>query len=511
MRNHKISVKITSQSYILVIGEPCELILKNTAANRKVIVIICKLLQMAGGVKTGLTFNEISIFFGYTKRQWSNNFFREFKECGEDFFDFLKRERNIKEKSFALVEKFFLDEPLFCIMELYRQFKTKFPKISISYSTFINYINQVETGKVIKKFKQLYTTGKISVNIEYCLRELLKIHEIGRGDRKKIVEYLPEIKKVETSPSINPVLPETRKNILVAFLFSSGLNQKTLAILFGVSKKTIHNWLHKLGTESLVETIIKSVRCWSGQIGVDEKWIKIAGVWHYVFSAVDQKTGFPLWIRLFPKADKDNWATFFKQIKIIYGIPRLIVSDGGNALLGGKNMIFPKVVHQLCKFHKLKNLFKLLYKEINDLNKREKALKLAKYIFSKTWISNRKRAAFTLSSITNEAVGHYIEKHILECWRKLSKSFTNNAAERCNRVIEKCVKGRYGLKNEKSANMILKTLWLKELLLNGKKHLSDTSQFNDLDLTKICQENFNYIKIDHFISNSALGELEIAA
>jgi transposase-like protein len=41
-------------------------------------------------------------------------------------------------------------------------------------------------------------------------------------------------------------------------------------------------------------------RFFSGTMAVDEKWIKIAGVWWYLFVAVDHGAGLPFHVALLP-------------------------------------------------------------------------------------------------------------------------------------------------------------------------------------------------------------------
>ena len=47
--------------------------------------------------------------------------------------------------------------------------------------------------------------------------------------------------------------------------------------------------------------------------------------------------------------------------------------------------------------------------------------------------------------------------------------------------------------------MILRAFWIKELIINGWRHISKISQLNEIDLSKICQENINPDKILRFL------------
>jgi hypothetical protein len=134
--------------------------------------------------------------------------------------------------------------------------------------------------------------------------------------------------------------------------------------------------------------------------------------------------------------------------------------------------------------------------------------RLARHIFSNTWVSSRKHAAKTLQTLAGQEVSDYIEGHILSVWRHLTQSLTNHAVERFNRKIEKCLSGRYGFFSTTSVEVLWRGLWLKELVLNGRKHLAATSQIADIDLAEMCQESLNVDKILHNFDDYALSRTE---
>jgi transposase-like protein len=113
---------------------------------------------------------------------------------------------------------------------------------------------------------------------------------------------------------------------LVVFLYASNLTQEILALLFGVSKGTIHNWIYRICNDQLPAEILSRIQYWSGGVRVDEKWLKVNGVWHFALCAVDAATGFPLLIELYPSIDAVSWSVFFKKFKSIYGVPKFIKS-----------------------------------------------------------------------------------------------------------------------------------------------------------------------------------------
>jgi transposase-like protein len=236
--------------------------------------------------------------------------------------------------------------------------------------------------------------------------------------------------------------------------------------------------------------------------------VKIKGHWYFVLCAVDSVSGFPLLIDLYPTLDTVSWTLFFKRFHAIYGVPTRIQSDGSVALAAAGERVFPGVRYQLCKFHKLKNLTKRLRQYVHDPKLLKRCVRLAKHIFSNTWVSSRKYAAKTVQNLAGPEISAYLEAHIVSVWRHLTQSLTNNAAERFNRKIEKCLSGRYGFSSTTSVEVLLRGLWLKELVLNGRKHLTATSQMNTLDFAKICQESLDMDKILHNFDDYALAWTE---
>ena len=87
-------------------------------------------------------------------------------------------------------------------------------------------------------------------------------------------------------------------------------------------------------------------------------------------------------------------------------------------------------------------------------------------------------------------------------------SLTSNASERFNRKIEKCFSGRYGIPTVESAQVLLRGLWLKELLLNGHQHRSQTSELASINVSRICQEHLDSGKILHFFHDSEESQVE---
>lgn len=484
----------------------------DSVSNEKALMIISRELRTGANNKHSLTFQDISEGLGHDSRQYSNNFYREFENRDKDMLSFLERKNSLKESSFEIIEEQILDSPFLDISEHYKYFKSNNPEISISERTFGKYISDIDAFKLLKRIQNLVSPEKIYPNATYYLKEIIESSEISPHKKKEIVSVFPEVKLEEKKidKSIDLSLTIIQKYILTVFLYASGLSQEIIAVLFGVSKSSVHNWIYSLCTNTLEEQILGYIRYWSGKVSFDEKWVWINNSLWYVLSAVDSLTGFPLLIELYPTLDSTSWMLFFRKFKSIYGNPLLISSDGCKRIRLAKSLIFPKVRHQLCKFHKLKNLFKRIYEYIPNQELRKRCVRLAKNIFSNKYVSSRKKAVRTLM-LKEPKLADYIEKHILNCWRKLTMNLTNNASERFNRKIEKTFFVRYGIPNQESAKVLLRALWLKEVIMNGQKHLEKNSEIYSINLQKSCQEHLNFDNTLLFLSYKLNPELEKAA
>ncbi len=281
---------------------------------------------------------------------------------------------------------------------------------------------------------------------------------IPQAKQQEIVELFPETQPSSSvgKRSLVKTLSEfnIERKLLVTLLSVCHVSQDVLSLLFGVSKTSIHRYIYDVCAEELTWQILGQIVRWSGQVSFDEKWIKIDGTWHVVLCAVDSVSGFPLRMEVYPTLNTESWTIFFTRVHTLYGVPKLIQSDGSQALAAAREAVFPGVRYQLCTFHTLKHLMKRIRRHVREPKPFRRAVRFAKHIFSNTWISSRKHAAKSLQKLAGQEVSSYVDNHILACWRNLSMSLTNNASERFNRKIEKCVSGRYGMASVESAQVL---------------------------------------------------------
>ncbi len=512
LKTKKLVANLENDKLIIDILAPLRIVLPLSL--NKIIVIILRCITDQQG-KPLLSFQEISNLLSHPGRQWSNNIYKAWESAGFDLKLFLEDKRELCEMTLNLITQFVLTYPLRSILEQHRQFMKAYPEFEgMCINSFCFYVSAIDCHKLITAFRKQLQSKQLSIRSSYFIKAFLaEGKRISSVDKAYISDLFPEINtflKGATIKDIDWKQEITQKILLVSLLYLWGVPQKKLSLLFGVSKTTIHNWIHNFCDEGLQGYILKMIGKWSGKICVDDKWIKIKGKWQYVFSAVDAISGLPLLSKRFQSADAASWILFFKEFKMYYPNPTLITSDGSKSLLKGLQFVFPRVRHQLCWFHKLKNLHKRIYKELEEGIGRKHALAFASAMFHNKHISSRKKAARQLALIGGANIGSYLTKSIFNQWLKLTLCLTNNAAERYNRKIEKCIACRYGLKNEACADVIIRGLWFSEILTKGRAHWIDNSGMKDIDLTKILKDNFDGNQIMHFIQNKETQTLKNA-
>jgi transposase-like protein len=232
---------------------------------------------------------------------------------------------------------------------------------------------------------------------------------------------------------------------------------------------------------------------------VDEKYVKLNGTFHYVFSAVDGVSGIPLLVDYFQYKTAQSWQAFFTVFKMHYGTPNLIVSDGCLSLKAGRLAVFPEVKYQYCKFHKIRNLTKKVFRYETDPQKAKKLIKKIKQVFSRKTSGGRRKALLELEMMLPTEMKGYFKERIKDVWLHLTKSLTSNAAERWNRKIKKVLSGRYGLKSPETIKQLVYCLWFKELVIKGRKHLAPDSLIKNIKITTICQEMTQNYKMERLM------------
>ncbi len=198
---------------------------------------------------------------------------------------------------------------------------------------------------------------------------------------------------------------------------------------------------------------------------------------------------------------KESHESCLRTFSLLYKKhPKLIVSDGSKALAAARKSVYPRVHHQLCKLHKIRNLFKVINKLSVTDSEKCKLKRIVCRAFRRKNSNDRKKGLLSKCFLNHQPVTEYINNNIIKDWRHLSKNLTSNVSERFNRKIKKVMSGRYGLKSLETTRSILFSLWLKELNEYGKPILNQNSIIANLNISDLCQENVDWSYISHFLN-----------
>lgn len=491
-----VSVQQQNGNYVVQINCPVSFSLPLTIISQKFLAVFLRLLVILPGTYL-LTFLQIADILGYNDRRDVDNFHREFQRKGCSLTNFLSRKvENIK--LIPEIERFVTKNILLPVHMLHKEF-CRTHNLKISQATFNKYLAQTNTISVLKKAQGMIWDKSTSGNTVEVLKLL--------ADQHKVPVVCDQLLKWASSKQ--PAAPKISKTplpmdymqrcLLVNYLVGSNMNFSTIALMLNVSKGTVSNWFH--GIKDLRGMILGSISKWSGKISIDEKFIRINGVPHYIITIVDFVTGMPLYVDLYKDTKKASYEACFRTFKLLYKIdPTLIVSDGSKALAAARKTVFPKVHYQLCKFHKLRNLFAVISRSnLPDGIKYELKCK-AMTVLRRESVSGRKKGLRELLKLVPKSAADYIRNNIIKQWRQLSKGLTSNVSERFNRKIEKVTKSRYGLKSENTAMAIALSLWLKVLIDQGRPILHDDSLIANLNISQLCQENVDWNRLAHFFT-----------
>ncbi|MDD4309681.1 MAG: transposase [Candidatus Cloacimonetes bacterium] len=481
---------------VVRINSPISFSLPFTKTTMKFLAVFLRLLFKPSGDNV-LTLQQTADVLSYNDRRDVDNYCREFARKGCCIADFLSR----KVENFKLIpeiERFAIKNIMMPMHLQYKEF-CRIHQMKISSTTFYKYLAEVNPISVLKQAQQLLRDKATSGNTVEVLKLLSDQHNVPVVC-DQLLEHLKSKKPNEPIGNKVPLdLDQTQRCLLVHYLVGSNMNFSTIALLLNVSRGTVSNWFHRI--DYLQSMILNSISKWSGKISIDEKFVKIKGVPLFYITIVDFVTGIPLHMDIFPDTKKESYEACFRTFKLLYKKdPTLIVSDGSKALSAARQAVFPKVHYQLCKFHKLRNLFAMISKSFLPDDTKYKLKIKAMTVLRRKSVSGRKKGLRELLKLVPQSAVDYIRNNIIKLWRHLSKGLTSNVSERFNRKIEHVTISKYGLKSVKTAKTIALSLWLKVLIDHGRPILHDDSLIANLNISRLCQENVDWKNIAHLFS-----------
>jgi transposase-like protein len=228
--------------------------------------------------------------------------------------------------------------------------------------------------------------------------------------------------------------------------------------LFGVHKTTGMRWLSPLAHVNWQGAVQQSTRFFSRTVAVDEKGLTIAGVWWYLFVAVDHGSGFPLHVALLPSNATPSCELFLLQRKARGYHPKVIITDGWDAYVKAIARVFPTAQHLLCRFHALRAAFRRLRQQVPSGNARRRWADKRKALFRTSSKRTVQRRLAMLHSEAQDSPAQAVVPRFLATLPQLLPAVgstwrptTSNAAERFLGAFDRFYRAKGPLQNPASA------------------------------------------------------------
>ena len=247
--------------------------LPNTGKNKKAILPVLRGFYDPETGKPLFTDQEIANALGYKARQNVDNFLAEFRSVDGDMYQYLCPNNAKHDRLCGPIADQIVESPGLGMHQQYLAFLEEHPDETLSESTFRKYARELDVLKLLKRVHPLLSYACKDVDAGRYLREILEMERLSSAKKKEIVELFPD-----TQPfcsGYTPTLPETlstckmEHKLLITFLYVCNVSQDVLALLFGVSKTSIHRYIYDVCGEDLTWQILRQIVQWSGKVSFD--------------------------------------------------------------------------------------------------------------------------------------------------------------------------------------------------------------------------------------------------
>jgi len=375
--------------------------LPDTWTNRRGIMILLRCLRRADG-RPLVTYEHIAQALGYADRRNVHNYWAEFEACGQDLLAYLRRRKKVDAEVVACCEQLWRAHPLWTPEQVHAEVVRRLPEkgATLSVPNIRTAGQQVGFVGVQQALRRQVAEGQAHYKEEALIEALFELADAKIEPAPQVAEPLPKVRE-RVPPSAGPA-PEAPRvteqaarladqlltgeaapealahlwhgplgELLLSFvLYYHGLSLGVLGQFWGVHKTTVMRWLAPLAQVNWRAAVQQGRRYFSGLVAVDEKWVKIAGVWWYLFAAVDHVSGMPLHVALFPSNSGAYCRLFLLQLKQLGYVPKVLITDGWDAYARAIVQVFPHAQHLLCRFHALRAAFRRLKAALPDWSAR---------------------------------------------------------------------------------------------------------------------------------------------
>ena len=446
--------------------------LPDTWANRRGAMILLRGLHQPDG-RPLVTYEYLAQALGYADRRNVHNFWAEFEASGSDLAAFMQRRKKVDAEVVARCEHIWKAHPLWTCGQVHAEFRRRWPEAGeqLSEQNIRTAGHQVGFLGIQSVLRRQLADGQVHYKEPVLIDTLLELAQAGAQTQAKAatpIRPLPDVlesvaprgpEQVAPTPdapasvaALEEVLlrgeaspPELAQvweggtgTVLLAFiLYYHGLSLEVIGRFFGVHKTTVMRWLTPLAQVNWQAAVQHGKRFFSGTIAIDEKWVKVAGVWWYLFAAVDHVSGFPLHVALLPSNAGPYCQTFLLQLKALGYQPKVIITDGWDAYIKAIAAVFPHAQHLLCRFHALHAAFRRLRANVPAGPLRQAVAAQLKSLFHTT---GKRTVRRRLAKLFAQTDGHPAQAVVARLMAKLPKLLpavgstwrptTSNAVER---------------------------------------------------------------------------------
>jgi len=371
--------------------------LPDTPGNRKVIVIMLRSLQDENG-KALFTLQELSVLLDSGNRQAASQHLEDFRDCGEDFCETLKRKQKVDDEVVSGVQEILRQEPLLKKAGIVRLINEKLGREDITEANVDAALEQISCKEIRRILQKQLANGQAHYKEEYLVRCLFEMAIEKAEEMKQQAPTHPKeaheqwnqaaqalgVESGQTEQEAEPELSAQAKELfeegkidmqklsciwdnalgwkLWAFvLYYHGVSLSAIGGWMGVNKSTVCRWLKEVS--DWASPYLKDLKlAFSGCVAIDEKWIKIGNCVWYLFVAVDCVTGCPLHLAIYPSNSGNYCKLFLLALKSKGYSPKSIITDGWDGYIKAIHAVFPDAEHLLCRFHVIRSVFRRIRK-----------------------------------------------------------------------------------------------------------------------------------------------------
>jgi transposase-like protein len=495
----------------------CEI--RDTWANRKVLFIILRLLRSPETGKALFTYQCIADAFGYADRRNIHNFWQEFQQCVEDFESYLRRKRKVTAEVVTALQVALSHDLLAAKESLARAVNRCLKRTDISAANVEAGLEQISCAQVRRLLRQQLEAGRVRYKERFVLQELLSracsAPALGKragleaeplsggmtlSDPTAIRKLISPQVEIEALPHNLCVL------VFVMSLWWWGVPLSALGAWCGVHKTTILRQILGLALalwpylQSWLQSRIKA-----GKAYLDEKWIKIRGVWYYWYVVLDVDTNLPILQTLLATRSETAVEYVVFQLRQIKKLPSVIITDG----LAAYQTVFGKlddVRHFLCRFHHQQGVTRWVKQHFSDKEERKERQHMMKRVFQ---TSDKRTVTRRLTRLKEQAAKWGIEAWVTLTETKLPYLLpgvgscripsTTNGIERFFRAFQRFYKTRCGFHSVISARralIVFLVVYLFTRRQNGSAPIETlVPEASQMPLYRLINDPFTCLKI----------------